>query len=181
MPDDAVLALKPDGHTAVIALTHDPKLDDLALMEALQSPAFYVGAIGSRVNQAKRKQRLAEHFGLTEAELARCTARWASRTARARRRRSRCQHPGRADRRALRLAHSRAGVRNLRLGWNGPDATSVTVLVNDLDQPAQDPLGLSREQFDADPVPDHPSRHCSSTPARPPARASSAPAGAPLR
>jgi xanthine dehydrogenase accessory factor len=71
MPDDAVLALKPDAHTAVIALTHDPKLDDLALMEALRSPAFYVGAIGSRVNQAKRKQRLAEHFDLTEAELAR--------------------------------------------------------------------------------------------------------------
>lgn len=71
MPDDTVTALKPDGHTAVIALTHDPKLDDLALMEALKSPAFYVGAIGSRVNQAKRKQRLKEHFGMADAELAR--------------------------------------------------------------------------------------------------------------
>ena len=71
MPDDAVTALRPDAHTAVIALTHDPKLDDLALMEALRSPAFYVGAIGSRLNQAKRKQRLAEHFDLSEAELAR--------------------------------------------------------------------------------------------------------------
>jgi xanthine dehydrogenase accessory factor len=71
MPDDTVTALQPDGHTAIIALTHDPKLDDLALMEALRSPAFYVGAIGSRVNQAKRKERLAEHFGLTEAELSR--------------------------------------------------------------------------------------------------------------
>ncbi|MFO1337201.1 MAG: XdhC family protein [Burkholderiaceae bacterium] len=71
MPDDAVTALVPDAHTAVIALTHDPKLDDLALMEALRSPAFYVGAIGSRLNQAKRKQRLAEHFGLGQAELAR--------------------------------------------------------------------------------------------------------------
>jgi xanthine dehydrogenase accessory factor len=71
MPDDTVMAFKPDGHTAVIALTHDPKLDDLALMEALKSPAFYVGAIGSRVNQAKRKARLAEHFGLTEPELSR--------------------------------------------------------------------------------------------------------------
>ena len=71
MPDDAVLALRPDAHTAVIALTHDPKLDDLALMEALRSPCFYVGAIGSRVNQAKRKQRLAEHFGLQPEELAR--------------------------------------------------------------------------------------------------------------
>jgi xanthine dehydrogenase accessory factor len=71
MPDDAVIALRPDAHTAVIALTHDPKLDDLALMEALRSPCFYVGAIGSRLNQGKRKQRLAEHFDLTEAELAR--------------------------------------------------------------------------------------------------------------
>ena len=71
MPDDTVTALAPDGHTAVIALTHDPKLDDLALMEALKSPAFYVGAIGSRVNQAKRKERLQEHFGLSEAELGR--------------------------------------------------------------------------------------------------------------
>lgn len=69
MPDDAVQGMRPDPHTAVIALTHDPKLDDLALMEALRSPAFYVGAIGSRVNQAKRKQRLAEHFGMTEVEL----------------------------------------------------------------------------------------------------------------
>ena len=71
MPDDIVSELKPDGHTAIIALTHDPKLDDLALMEALASPAFYVGAIGSRVNQAKRKQRLAEHFGVTGQQLAR--------------------------------------------------------------------------------------------------------------
>jgi xanthine dehydrogenase accessory factor len=71
MPDDAVIALRPDGHTAVIALTHDPKLDDLALMEALRSPAFYVGAIGSQANQARRKERLAEHFGITPAELAR--------------------------------------------------------------------------------------------------------------
>lgn len=71
MPDDTVTELKPDGHTAIIALTHDPKLDDLALMEALKSPAFYVGAIGSRVNQAKRKERLKEHFGMTDAELGR--------------------------------------------------------------------------------------------------------------
>ena len=71
MPDDTITALKPDGHTAIIALTHDPKLDDLALMEALTSPAFYVGAIGSRVNQAKRKERLKDHFGLSDAQLAR--------------------------------------------------------------------------------------------------------------
>ncbi len=71
MPDDVVRELAPDGHTAIVALTHDPKLDDLALMEALAGPAFYVGAIGSRVNQAKRKSRLAEHFGLTPEQLAR--------------------------------------------------------------------------------------------------------------
>jgi xanthine dehydrogenase accessory factor len=71
MPDDVVRELQPDGHTAVIALTHDPKLDDLALMEALTSPAFYVGAIGSRINQAKRKARLREHFGMGEDVLAR--------------------------------------------------------------------------------------------------------------
>jgi xanthine dehydrogenase accessory factor len=71
MPDDTVIGFAPDGHSAVIALTHDPKLDDLALMEALRSPAFYVGAIGSRVNQAKRKARLSEHFGLSAQELAR--------------------------------------------------------------------------------------------------------------
>ncbi|HSB24536.1 MAG TPA: XdhC family protein [Burkholderiaceae bacterium] len=71
MPDDLLAELKPDGHTAIIALTHDPKLDDLALMEALRSPAFYVGAIGSRANQAKRKQRLIEHFGMKDAEFER--------------------------------------------------------------------------------------------------------------
>lgn len=71
MPDDTVRAFGTDGHTAVVALTHDPKLDDMALMEALTSDAFYVGAIGSRVNQAKRAARLKEHFGLTDAQLAR--------------------------------------------------------------------------------------------------------------
>jgi xanthine dehydrogenase accessory factor len=71
MPDDVVRELQPDGHTAVIALTHDPKLDDMALMEALSSAAFYVGAIGSRLNQAKRKARLIEHFGMTEDALTR--------------------------------------------------------------------------------------------------------------
>jgi xanthine dehydrogenase accessory factor len=59
-----------DERCAVIALTHDPKLDDLALMEALKSPAFYVGAIGSRANNAKRRERLRE-FDLGDAELAR--------------------------------------------------------------------------------------------------------------
>jgi xanthine dehydrogenase accessory factor len=71
MPDDAVLEFAPDAHTAIIALTHDPKLDDLALLEALRTNAFYVGAIGSRANQARRRERLAVHFDMSEAELAR--------------------------------------------------------------------------------------------------------------
>lgn len=69
MPDDLVLRLQPDARTAVVALTHDPKLDDLALIDALQSEAFYVGAIGSRRHTALRRDRLREHFGLGEAEL----------------------------------------------------------------------------------------------------------------
>jgi len=71
MPDDVVRELVPDAHTAIVALTHDPKLDDMALLEALRSDAFYVGALGSRRNQATRKQRLAEHFDLSAEELAR--------------------------------------------------------------------------------------------------------------
>jgi xanthine dehydrogenase accessory factor len=71
MPDDVVRELEPDAHTAIIALTHDPKLDDMALLEALKSNAFYVGALGSARNQATRKKRLAEHFDMTEQELAR--------------------------------------------------------------------------------------------------------------
>jgi xanthine dehydrogenase accessory factor len=59
MPDDAVKALARDARSAVLALTHDPKLDDLALMEALESEAFYVGALGSVANNAKRRERLA--------------------------------------------------------------------------------------------------------------------------
>ena len=71
MPDDVVRDLVPDAHTAIVALTHDSKLDDMALMEALRSDAFYVGALGSQRNQTTRKQRMAEHFGLTDAELSR--------------------------------------------------------------------------------------------------------------
>jgi len=71
MPDDVVLDIQPDAHTAIVALTHDPKLDDMALMEALNSSAFYVGALGSRRNQQARKQRMAEHFDLSEEALSR--------------------------------------------------------------------------------------------------------------
>ncbi len=71
MPDDVVIALRDDDRTAVLALSHDPKLDDLALIEALRSRAFYVGAIGSRGNSARRRERLQTHFGLQDAELQR--------------------------------------------------------------------------------------------------------------
>ena len=70
MPDDTVVDFRPNANTAIVALTHDPKLDDLALMEALKSPAFYVGAIGSQRNQDKRRERLIE-FGVSSEQLAR--------------------------------------------------------------------------------------------------------------
>ncbi len=68
MPDDVLLEIGVDSHTAVVALTHDPKLDDMALMEALKSPAFYVGALGSRKNTQKRKERLLE-FDVTQEQV----------------------------------------------------------------------------------------------------------------
>ena len=70
MPDDLVLQLRLDRRSAVVALTHDPKLDDLALMEALKSDAFYVGAIGSRLNNGKRRERLLQ-FDVSAEQLAR--------------------------------------------------------------------------------------------------------------
>jgi xanthine dehydrogenase accessory factor len=71
MPDDAVIELILDPHSAVVALTHDAKLDDMALLEALKSPAFYVGALGSIVNSERRRERLLEHFDLSQAEVER--------------------------------------------------------------------------------------------------------------
>jgi xanthine dehydrogenase accessory factor len=70
MPDDAVLRLELDAHSAVVAVTHDPKLDDMVLLEALRSPCFYVGALGSRANTAKRRERL-KLFDLADEEIAR--------------------------------------------------------------------------------------------------------------
>jgi xanthine dehydrogenase accessory factor len=70
MPDDLLLRLQLDSHCAVVTLTHDPKLDDMALLEALKSPAFYVGAIGSRANNEKRRERLAL-FDITDSEIGR--------------------------------------------------------------------------------------------------------------
>lgn len=57
-PDEAMVALAPDGRSAVVTLTHDPKLDDPALDVALRSPCFYIGALGSRRTHAKRVARL---------------------------------------------------------------------------------------------------------------------------
>jgi xanthine dehydrogenase accessory factor len=69
-PDDAAIAMNLDAHCAVVALTHDPKLDDIALLEALKSPAFYVGALGSKKNNDARRKRLAD-FDLAAAEIVR--------------------------------------------------------------------------------------------------------------
>jgi xanthine dehydrogenase accessory factor len=71
MPDDMVRAYSADLRTCIIAVSHDPKLDDLALLEALHSPAFYIGAIGSRRNSQLRRERLIEHFGESEQSLGR--------------------------------------------------------------------------------------------------------------
>jgi len=69
MPDDVVLDIAPDAHTAIVAVTHDPKLDDMALLEALKSDAFYVGVLGSQKNQEKRRERM-RMFDLSEPEIA---------------------------------------------------------------------------------------------------------------
>ena len=59
-PDEAMAALAPDTRTAVVTLTHDPKLDDPALQAALKSSAFYIGALGSKKTHAARVARLTE-------------------------------------------------------------------------------------------------------------------------
>lgn len=71
MPDDVVTAFRADRRSCVIALTHDPKLDDLALLEALNTDAFYVGAIGSRRNNDVRHQRMVEHFDMSAEQIQR--------------------------------------------------------------------------------------------------------------
>ncbi len=69
-PDEAMDALRPDSRTAVVTLTHDPKLDDPALDRALRSQSFYIGALGSRKTHAARLGRLRE-LGHDDAALAR--------------------------------------------------------------------------------------------------------------
>jgi xanthine dehydrogenase accessory factor len=72
-PDDALASLAPDARTAIVTLTHDPKLDDPAIRFALRSPAFYLGCLGSRKTHAKRLERLQE-AGYTADEIARIHA-----------------------------------------------------------------------------------------------------------
>ncbi len=72
-PDEALERLKPDHRSAVVTLTHDPKLDDPALAVALRSECFYIGALGSRRTHAARVHRLSE-MGFGEAELSRIHA-----------------------------------------------------------------------------------------------------------
>jgi len=69
-PDEAMAALAPDTRTAVVTLTHDPKLDDPALQAALKSPAFYIGALGSKKTHAARLARLKE-AGFEDIDIAR--------------------------------------------------------------------------------------------------------------
>ncbi|MBM3556354.1 MAG: xanthine dehydrogenase [Alphaproteobacteria bacterium] len=69
-PDEALAEIRPDHRTAVITLTHDPKIDDPALIAALKSPCFYVGALGSKKTHAKRVERLTAE-GVDEASIGR--------------------------------------------------------------------------------------------------------------
>ncbi|AKH69971.1 xanthine and CO dehydrogenases maturation factor, XdhC/CoxF family [Spongiibacter sp. IMCC21906] len=73
MPDDVVRQRASDNHSIVITLTHDPRIDDMALMEALTQPLFYVGALGSQRTSDKRRQRLLE-LDVSEAQLAKLRA-----------------------------------------------------------------------------------------------------------
>jgi xanthine dehydrogenase accessory factor len=69
-PEDAFAQVQPDHQTAIVVLTHDDKFDEPALLAALASEAFYIGALGSRRNQERRRERLLE-AGASEAELER--------------------------------------------------------------------------------------------------------------
>lgn len=71
MPDDFIKSIEPDGCTAIITLSHDPKVDDLALLEALSSHAFFTGALGSQRSQHARHERFVTHFNITAQQLQR--------------------------------------------------------------------------------------------------------------
>lgn len=72
-PEDTMKSMPIDGYTALVAVTHDPKIDDLPIRAALEGGAFYVGALGSRKTHAKRVERLRE-AGLSEQAIARINA-----------------------------------------------------------------------------------------------------------
>lgn len=72
-PDDAIQALQPDSRTAVVTLTHDPKIDDAALLEIIDSDVFYIGSLGSRRTHQKRCERLGR-LGIARESLARINA-----------------------------------------------------------------------------------------------------------
>lgn len=69
-PDDVMPGLKPDARTAILLLTHDPKIDDPALLLALRSKMFYIGALGSKKTQSARNERM-KAAGFTDVDLAR--------------------------------------------------------------------------------------------------------------
>ena len=73
-PDDVIARYSCDPRSAVVALTHAPKVDDMDILGALETPAFYIGALGSRRTPANRNQRLKEHFGLKQDQLKRVRA-----------------------------------------------------------------------------------------------------------
>ena len=73
MPDDAVRTHASDPYSAIVALNHDPRIDDMGMMEALKTDAFYIGAMGSSRTSAKRRERLLE-LDLTAKELSRLRA-----------------------------------------------------------------------------------------------------------
>lgn len=70
-PDDIIADMTVDERTAIVAVAHDPKVDDMALLTALKSEAFYVGALGSQQNNHDRRQRLQQHFGFSQAQVSR--------------------------------------------------------------------------------------------------------------
>ena len=74
IPDDLIERHSCDARSAVVALTHDPKVDDMAILGALETPAFYIGALGSQRTTASRNERLKQHFDLNEEQLKRVRA-----------------------------------------------------------------------------------------------------------
>jgi xanthine dehydrogenase accessory factor len=70
-PDDAIESIHVDKRTAIVTVAHDPRVDDMALLQALKSDAFYVGALGSKANNDQRRERLIEHFDFSQKQVAR--------------------------------------------------------------------------------------------------------------